>query len=87
MAIGKLFIGRRIRERRDANNATTLAGIDSVSAPQSVRVKAWLRLSRDFDLAKLARTTNVIGLAEVPDIARRLLEGRVQSCMGVDVNG
>ena len=48
----------------------TLAGIDSVNAPQAVRVKAWSRLARDLDLKKLAQTTQVIGLAEVPDIAR-----------------
>src|SRR6266568_8023519 len=32
----------------------TLAGIDSVNAPQGVRVEAWSRLARDLDLKKLA---------------------------------
>lgn len=64
----------------------TLAGIDSVNAPQSVRLKAWSRLARDLDLKKLARTTKVIGLAEVPDVARRILEGQVQGRTVVDVN-
>lgn len=64
----------------------TLAGIDSVNAPQAVRIEAWSRLARDLDLEKLARTTKVVGLAEVPDVARRILEGQVQGRTVVDVN-
>jgi acrylyl-CoA reductase (NADPH) len=64
----------------------TLAGIDSVNAPQEVRVEAWSRLARDLDLSKLARATHVVGLAEVPAIARRMLEGGVQGRAVVDVN-
>src|SRR5213080_3171956 len=50
----------------------TLAGIDSVNAPQAVRIEAWSRLARDLDLGKLARTTQVVGLTEVPDVVRRM---------------
>ena len=64
----------------------TLAGIDSVNAPQGVRVEAWSRLARDLDLQKLAQTTQVIGLAEVPDIARRILEAKIRGRVVVDVN-
>jgi len=64
----------------------TLAGIDSVNAPQEVRLQAWSRLARDLDLSKLARTTHVIGLAELPAIANRMFEGRVQGRTVVDVN-
>jgi acrylyl-CoA reductase (NADPH) len=64
----------------------TLAGIDSVNAPQAVRVKAWSRLARNLDLKKLAQTTLVIGLAEVPDIARRILEAKIRGRVVVDVN-
>jgi len=64
----------------------TLAGIDSVNAPQAVRVEAWSRLARDLDLKKLAQTTQVIGLAEVPDIARRVLEAKIRGRVVVDVN-
>ena len=64
----------------------TLAGIDSVNAPQEVRIEAWSRLARDLDLNKLARTTTVVGLADVPDIARRVLEGNIQGRTVVDVN-
>ena len=64
----------------------TLAGIDSVNAPQAVRVEAWSRLARDLDLKKLAQTTQVIGLAEVPDVARRILEAKIRGRVVVDVN-
>jgi acrylyl-CoA reductase (NADPH) len=64
----------------------TLAGIDSVNAPQAARATAWSRLARDLDLKKLARTTKVVGLAEVPEIARAILEGKVQGRTVVNVN-
>ncbi|HEY0212441.1 MAG TPA: MDR family oxidoreductase [Paenirhodobacter sp.] len=64
----------------------TLAGIDSVNAPQSVRIQAWSRLARDLDFAKLARTVTVVGLADVPDVGRRILQGKVQGRTLVDVN-
>ncbi len=64
----------------------TLAGIDSVNAPQEARLEAWSRLARDLDLSKLARTTQVVGLAEVPDVVGRILEGKVRGRMVVDVN-
>src|SRR3546814_326329 len=64
----------------------TLAGIDSVNAPQSVRLEAWSRLARDLDLGKLARTTTLVPLAQVPDIAPRILAGEIQGRTVVDVN-
>lgn len=64
----------------------TLAGIDSVNAPQKVRVEAWSRLASDLNLKKLALTTQVVGLAEVSDVARRILEGKVRGRTVIDVN-
>lgn len=64
----------------------TLAGIDSVNAPQEVRLHAWSCLARYLDLGKLARTTRVIGLADVPGIVSQVLEGKVQGRTIVDVN-
>lgn len=64
----------------------TLAGIDTVNAPKAVRAEAWSRLSLDLDLKKLARTTSVIGLGDVPDAAVRLLKGGIQGRTVVDVN-
>ncbi len=64
----------------------TLAGIDSVNAPQEVRIQAWERLARDLELSKLARTTQVVGLADVPAVAGRMFEGKVRGRTVVDVN-
>ena len=64
----------------------TLAGIDSVNAPYAAREQAWTRLATDLDLGKLARTTRMIGLAEVPALAEQVLQGRVQGRTVVDVN-
>lgn len=64
----------------------TLAGIDSVNAPQDVRLEAWDRLSRDLDFSKLARTAAVVGLGDVTEVARRIIKGEVQGRTIVDVN-
>jgi acrylyl-CoA reductase (NADPH) len=64
----------------------TLAGIDSVNAPYSAREQAWTRLAANLDLGKLARTTQMISLAEVPALAGQVLQGRVQGRTVVDVN-
>ena len=64
----------------------TLAGIDSVNAPQEVRLQAWARLARDLDVSKLARTTEVIGLADVPALASKMFEGQVRGRTVVDLN-
>jgi len=64
----------------------TLAGIDSVNAPQAVRQVAWQRLAADLDLAKLGQTITEIGLAEVPAVAAAILQGKVRGRTLVDVN-
>lgn len=64
----------------------TLAGIDSVNAPQEVRLQAWSRLARDLDLAKLDRTTQEVALADVPRIASDVLAGKVRGRTVVNVN-
>jgi len=64
----------------------TLAGIDSVNAPHEVRVKAWQRLATDLELGKLARTTQVVSLADVPAVVSKMFEGKVRGRTVVDVN-
>ncbi|MDD7973474.1 MDR family oxidoreductase [Roseinatronobacter alkalisoli] len=64
----------------------TLAGIDSVNAPQDVRLAAWSRLAKDLDLGKLARATQVVGLADVPGLAEPVLRGQVRGRTVVDVS-
>ena len=64
----------------------TLAGIDSVNAPRALRIEAWSRLARDLDLIKLTETKQMIGLADVPDVAGRILEAKIRGRVVVDVN-
>lgn len=63
----------------------TLAGIDSVNAPQNCRLQAWQRLATDLDLAKLAQTIQVVGLADVPALATEILAGKVRGRTVVDI--
>jgi len=55
-------------------------------APQDVRLQAWARLATDLDLGKLARATQVVGLAGVPGLAGPVLQGQVRGRTVVDVN-
>lgn len=64
----------------------TLAGIDSVNASKQRREQAWARLATDLDRAKLGAMTTMVGLAEAPDAARRLLAGAIRGRTVVDVN-
>ncbi|MBA3059526.1 MAG: oxidoreductase [Gammaproteobacteria bacterium] len=63
----------------------TLYGIDSVMAPLEVRQEAWLRLSRDLDVAKLDAITHEIGLSSAIATASDLLAGQVRGRVVVDV--
>lgn len=64
----------------------TLAGIDSVNAPTSLRLEAWARLAKDLDLSKLNSTITEIGLADVPEVAQEILKGQVRGRTVVNVN-
>ncbi|SKA98048.1 putative quinone oxidoreductase, YhdH/YhfP family [Prosthecobacter debontii] len=65
----------------------TLAGIDSVMCPRTVRMEAWRRLGTDLDLSKLAAISKEVGLSEVMPLATQLLNGEVRGRVVVDVNG
>ncbi|MGM3175705.1 MDR family oxidoreductase [Dickeya lacustris] len=64
----------------------TLAGIDSVNAPQDARLQAWARLATDLELDKLAQATQVIGLSDVVGLVEPMLHGQVRGRTVVDVN-
>ncbi|MBI2305910.1 MAG: oxidoreductase [Rhodocyclales bacterium] len=64
----------------------TLYGIDSVMAPQLVRLEAWARLARDLDPARLDAITSEIGLGDAVATAGALLDGKVRGRVVVDVN-
>jgi acrylyl-CoA reductase (NADPH) len=58
--------------------AVSLLGIDSVMCPQPVRREAWNRLASELDRGKLQAMTNEIGLGDVLQAGRDILEGRVR---------
>jgi acrylyl-CoA reductase (NADPH) len=63
----------------------SLLGIDSVMCPQERRREAWKRLAADLDRAKLAAMTQEIGLAEVIEAGRRIVEGQVRGRLVVKI--
>jgi acrylyl-CoA reductase (NADPH) len=56
----------------------SLLGVDSVMCPLAQRQQAWERLERDLDRDKLQAMTSEIGLAEVIEAGRRIVEGQVR---------
>ncbi|HEX8666570.1 MAG TPA: MDR family oxidoreductase [Beijerinckiaceae bacterium] len=63
----------------------SLLGIDSVMAPKRLRLEAWSRLARDLDPEKLAAMTTTIGLAEVIETGRAILDGKVRGRVVVEI--
>jgi acrylyl-CoA reductase (NADPH) len=55
-----------------------LLGIDSVYRPRADREETWRRLELDLDRAKLAEMSTEIGLADVIEAGRQIVEGRVR---------
>jgi acrylyl-CoA reductase (NADPH) len=62
-----------------------LLGIDSVMCPRDERIAAWNRLARDLPLDRLDQMTETVPLAEVPDLAPRILQGAVRGRIVVAV--
>ena len=62
-----------------------LLGIDSVMCPPDERIEAWRRLARDLPLDKLEAATQTVSLADVPDLAPRILKGEVRGRIVVDL--
>jgi acrylyl-CoA reductase (NADPH) len=63
----------------------SLLGIDSVMCPQKLRREAWKRLDSDLDRAKLADMTAEIGLPDVIEAGRQIVEGRVRGRLVVKI--
>jgi acrylyl-CoA reductase (NADPH) len=64
----------------------SLIGIDSVMCPRGDRMQAWGRLASDLNLDHLSLMSQEIGLGEVIDTARALMDGQVRGRIVVDVN-
>lgn len=62
-----------------------LLGVDSVQAPRALREQAWSRLA-SVGPALAAGIASDIGLADVPVCAARLLAGKIEGRVVVDVN-
>jgi acrylyl-CoA reductase (NADPH) len=63
----------------------SLLGIESVMAPLALRRAAWERLEADLDRRKLARMTEEIGLGDVIEAGRRIVEGGVRGRLAVKI--
>jgi acrylyl-CoA reductase (NADPH) len=63
----------------------SLLGIDSVMCPLALRQEAWRRLATQFEADKIAAMTTEIGLADVIDAGRRIVEGQVRGRIVVKI--
>lgn len=63
----------------------SLLGINSVTCPRDRRIAAWNRLATDLDRGLLASMTSTIGLADVIDVAPRILAGEVRGRLVVEI--
>ena len=62
-----------------------LLGIDSVRCPTPLRVSAWERIVRDLPFELLEMGMREVSLAEVPQIAAEMLEGRGHGRVIIDL--
>jgi acrylyl-CoA reductase (NADPH) len=63
-----------------------LCGIDSNTCPKERRLKAWARLAKELPLDKLDAMTNEAPLAQLPELAGKILQGQVRGRTVIDVN-
>jgi acrylyl-CoA reductase (NADPH) len=63
----------------------SLVGIDSVMCPLPLRKEAWGRLETDLDRGKIAAMSSEIGLANVIEAGRRIVEGQVRGRIVVKI--
>ena len=63
----------------------SLLGIDSVMAPMSLRKRAWERLSKDINFGKLEDMVVEVGLDQVQELAKDILQGQVRGRVVVNI--
>ena len=64
----------------------SLLGIDSVMRPYDQRVDAWNRIAADLPMDKLEAMVVEHRLSDLPELADRILEGKVKGRVVIDVN-
>jgi len=64
-----------------------LLGIDSGACPPPRRRQAWARLASELPMDKLDAMTSEAVLADLPDLANKILKGQIRGRLVVDVNG
>jgi acrylyl-CoA reductase (NADPH) len=62
-----------------------LLGVDSVYRPRADREEAWKRLEFDLDRAKLQEMSTEIGLADVVEAGRQIVDGRIRGRIVVKI--
>ena len=63
-----------------------LLGIDSNTCPKDRRLIAWDRLSKELPLDKLAAVTSSASLADVPELAGKIVQGQVRGRTVIDTH-
>ena len=61
-----------------------LLGIDSNLCPKERRLIAWDRLAKELPLDKLSDVTSTASLADLDDLAGKILQGQVQGRTVID---
>ncbi len=65
--------------------SVTLAGVDSVYAPQALRREAWRRLARDLDPTRLAAIATEVPLEQAIERAQDLMAGKLRGRVVVTI--
>lgn len=65
--------------------SVTLIGVDSVHAPMARREQAWQTLADHLDRDKLAAMTETRKMAELPELANRILAGSVRGRIVIEI--
>ncbi len=63
-----------------------LLGIDSNTCPKDRRLIAWDRLSKELPLDKLAAVTSSASLADVPELAGKIVQGQIRGRTVIDTH-
>lgn len=63
-----------------------ILGIDSVLQPYARRVAAWDRIAHDMPKDKLEAMISLFGLADLPQLGRDILAGKIKGRAVIDVN-